>query len=577
MAYSDLTATFIYKQLVAWGNMNALAYNDDYLKSNGWADGTKTIFFQAAAPSGWTKDTSNNNKILRVVSGAGGGGGGSNPLSTAIALAHSSHSISTEASHHHQTPIHAHNMMIVAGSVAGGSSNVYITYETTYSHLRATHASGSGTNTYPIIKDNLSIVSQGTTGQAGSHNHGGNTTGSALTDLALAYVDVIVCAKDSSTGYTDMTSQFFHLQRNRYDLLSLLALNDNFLLARLTPVSTVAIFAQAAASIGWTKLTTQDDKALRVVSGSGGGSGGTAALSATITLAHSHSVTSEAGHNHSGDSHHHRFDTMNVSGLNNYAGAVIKNGANRLSITDGAAGSAVSYEMDTDSYNTAPAANASHDHGGVASALTSVVLAYVDAIQCSKNSSGAPSVFTDMSAVFAFKKLLTYQQMSKMSANDAYMKYHTTPASTVMFFFQSAAPLSWTQVVSIDDKAIRIVSGAGAGSGGTLGIADGFPIQHSHVISASAHTHPLASHTHTLNSASESNVGNDTSTYFGVPVAGGIIYGVSGAGNSAKTDTTGSSSGTYDSNSHSHGGATGNALTNITLAYVDLIMCSKDS
>jgi len=44
------------------------------------------------------------------------------------------------------------------------------------------------------------------------------------------------------------------------------------------PQSTVSVFFQAAAPTGWTKSTTHDDKALRVVSGTGGGfgSGGTA-------------------------------------------------------------------------------------------------------------------------------------------------------------------------------------------------------------------------------------------------------------------------------------------------------------
>ncbi len=38
--------------------------------------GTKMLFYQANAPTGWTKDTDQNNKALRVVSGTGGGTGG---------------------------------------------------------------------------------------------------------------------------------------------------------------------------------------------------------------------------------------------------------------------------------------------------------------------------------------------------------------------------------------------------------------------------------------------------------------------------------------------------------------------
>lgn len=46
--------------------------------------GTTMLFWQASAPVGWTKVASQNDKLLRVVSGVGGplGGGGSNAFST---------------------------------------------------------------------------------------------------------------------------------------------------------------------------------------------------------------------------------------------------------------------------------------------------------------------------------------------------------------------------------------------------------------------------------------------------------------------------------------------------------------
>lgn len=49
------------------------------------------------------------------------------------------------------------------------------------------------------------------------------------------------------------------------------------------PQSTVWVFYQTAAPVGWTKSTAQNDKALRVVSGTGGGSGGTNAFTTTMT------------------------------------------------------------------------------------------------------------------------------------------------------------------------------------------------------------------------------------------------------------------------------------------------------
>lgn len=47
--------------------------------------------------------------------------------------------------------------------------------------------------------------------------------------------------------------------------------------------STAWVFCQASAPTGWTKSTTHNNKALRVVSGSGGGSGGTNAFTTTMS------------------------------------------------------------------------------------------------------------------------------------------------------------------------------------------------------------------------------------------------------------------------------------------------------
>jgi hypothetical protein len=40
------------------------------------------VFYQASAPTGWTKSTTHNNKALRVVDGTGGGSGGTNSFTT---------------------------------------------------------------------------------------------------------------------------------------------------------------------------------------------------------------------------------------------------------------------------------------------------------------------------------------------------------------------------------------------------------------------------------------------------------------------------------------------------------------
>ena len=71
----------------------------------------------------------------------------------------------------------------------------------------------------------------------------------------------------------------------------------------IVPQSAVSIFYQSAAPTNWTKLTTHNNKTLRVVSGTGGGSGppggGTAFTSvfpnSTIPISLSGSVTGSVG------------------------------------------------------------------------------------------------------------------------------------------------------------------------------------------------------------------------------------------------------------------------------------------
>jgi hypothetical protein len=49
-----------------------------------YPSGTVKLFYQASAPTGWTKSLTHNDKALRVVSGTGGGSGGTTVLSSAF-------------------------------------------------------------------------------------------------------------------------------------------------------------------------------------------------------------------------------------------------------------------------------------------------------------------------------------------------------------------------------------------------------------------------------------------------------------------------------------------------------------
>lgn len=126
--------------------------------------GTKMLFAQSTAPTGWTKDTTHNNKALRVVSGTtGGDSGGSVDFSTLFArtaVDGSSLSIAQLAAHTHSVRTRSD------GSTGSG----------TYVGNR------SGSSNSDIAGAALS------TGSGSTHSHG--------LDLRVKYVDVIIASKD---------------------------------------------------------------------------------------------------------------------------------------------------------------------------------------------------------------------------------------------------------------------------------------------------------------------------------------------------------------------------------------------
>ena len=66
--------------------------------------GTRMAFHQAAAPTGWTQDTSKNDYMLRVVSGTGGSFGGTDsPILNNTVPTHSHTTTVTDPGHFHGT------------------------------------------------------------------------------------------------------------------------------------------------------------------------------------------------------------------------------------------------------------------------------------------------------------------------------------------------------------------------------------------------------------------------------------------------------------------------------------------
>ena len=131
--------------------------------NQGFAAGTKMLFQQTAAPTGWTKVTSSNDVALRVVSGTVGSGG-----SVAFETAFASQTIPVHTLAVGELPNHNH---YIQTHTVSGSSEFTL------------DASGSGAN-----------PTGGSTGSV-SQTHGGSH-GHGSINLDVQYVDVIIATKD---------------------------------------------------------------------------------------------------------------------------------------------------------------------------------------------------------------------------------------------------------------------------------------------------------------------------------------------------------------------------------------------
>src|SRR6266849_9414223 len=125
--------------------------------------GTLMLFQQTAAPVGWTKQTTHNDKALRVVSGTASSGG-SSAFSTVFGkTATDATTITTTTS-----PSHTHNTQGSSGT--GGGAADFCTV--------ASNNSGATSGRFATTS----------VGSDGSHTHG--------MDIRVQYVDVIIATKD---------------------------------------------------------------------------------------------------------------------------------------------------------------------------------------------------------------------------------------------------------------------------------------------------------------------------------------------------------------------------------------------
>lgn len=173
------------------GNVTGTVPSASYATSAGSVasipSGTRMLFAQTSAPTGWTKLTSNDDAALRVVSGAAGSGG-TVGFTTAFASKAVTGTVGATALTESQLPAHRHYMF----NSASGSTDI-----STYPASVPAWAGLSGGDTeYSIDSTNAQTADYGytdTTGSGATHTH--TFSGTAI-NLAVKYVDVIIAQKD---------------------------------------------------------------------------------------------------------------------------------------------------------------------------------------------------------------------------------------------------------------------------------------------------------------------------------------------------------------------------------------------
>ena len=153
----------------------------------GFPTGTVMLFAQTSAPTGWTKDTTHNNKALRLVNGTVGSGG-SVAFTTAFASQSVAGSVSINAISGsagattlsiNEIPSHTHGYSAAPGpSTQLGLQTNYANF-VNRAFIQTSAAGGGGSHTHPFS------FSSGTAGFSGT-----------AINLAVQYVDVILATKN---------------------------------------------------------------------------------------------------------------------------------------------------------------------------------------------------------------------------------------------------------------------------------------------------------------------------------------------------------------------------------------------
>ena len=242
IAGTKISPNFGSQNVVTTGNVTGAVIYGDGSNLTGvqpFPSGTKMIFQQTSAPTGWTKITTDNNKALRLVNGTVSSGGNQSftsafasrtPAGNIGASGNSTASFSGSVSgntgnsgastsnvstggnvnnhtlSNNQMPSHSHSFNMRHMDFYESVQDVQKTFSgannagnkgTNNSGGSGSHSHGfSGSSHSHNVNNHTHSFSGNFSGNTGNHTHNsGGFSGSAM-DFAVQYLDVIICSKN---------------------------------------------------------------------------------------------------------------------------------------------------------------------------------------------------------------------------------------------------------------------------------------------------------------------------------------------------------------------------------------------
>ena len=189
-------------RLTSLGILFDIASTTNFINSFYWIypAGTIKLFYQASAPTGWTKITTQDNKALRVVSGTGGGTGGQGGFTNILSDTIGNFSVFINSSFS--------TTLAPATSQNVGDTTLALSQLPDHTHFGLTGGSaGSGATPFSNAGDRLvsgttatGAMIENTGGGSHTHPFSGsltiNNTFSSSFSLNVQYIDTIICSLD---------------------------------------------------------------------------------------------------------------------------------------------------------------------------------------------------------------------------------------------------------------------------------------------------------------------------------------------------------------------------------------------